>query len=52
MPADENHRHLLVRVPVRVAHVAALVDQHVVQQRAVAVGVFFSLSQKYARFCT
>ena len=36
--ADENHRHLLVRVPMRIAHVAALVDQHVIEHRAVAVG--------------
>src|SRR5262245_24522890 len=28
--ADENHGHLLVSMTVRVAHVAALVDQHVV----------------------
>src|SRR5438067_9463306 len=35
--SDENHGHLLVRMAMRVAHVAALVDQHVIEQRAVAV---------------
>jgi hypothetical protein len=51
--ADEDHRHLLVRVPVRVAHVAALVDQHVIEHRAVAVRESCSASRtKYARFCT
>jgi hypothetical protein len=35
--AQQNHRHFDVRVPVRVAHVAAFVNQDVIQQRAVAV---------------
>ena len=36
--SDQDHRHLLVRVPMRVAHVASLVDQHVIQNGAVAIG--------------
>src|SRR5438874_1052672 len=35
--SDENHGHLLVRMAMRVAHVAALVDQHVIEHRAVAI---------------
>ena len=39
---DKLNRYLLVRVPVRVSHVGSLVNQHVIQDVAVAVG---SISQ-------
>jgi hypothetical protein len=36
-----------VRVPMRIAHVAALVDEHVIEEIAVPIGMFRNLSQKY-----
>ena len=45
-PAEKNGRHLLVRVSVRVTHVATLVDQYVIQQVAVAVGSVLQLPGK------
>ena len=35
---EEDNRHFLMRVPMRITHVAALVNQHVIQNVAVALG--------------
>ena len=35
---DELNRNLLVRVPMRVPHVGSFIDQHVIENVAVAVG--------------
>ena len=41
--ADEDHGHFFMGVPMRIAHVASLVDQHVVQNAAVSVGYVLQL---------
>src|SRR6185369_4715085 len=35
--SQQNYRHLHMRMPVRIAHVAALVDQHVIEYAAIAI---------------
>ena len=35
--SDQNRRHLFMGMPMRITHVAALVDEHVIEQAAVPV---------------
>ena len=44
--SHENRRHLLVGVPMRIAHIGPLVDQDVVEQAAVTIG---SIPQFFAK---
>src|SRR5437660_1479013 len=41
--AQEDNRHLFVSVPMRIAHVASLIDQYMIENTAVAIGYLFQL---------
>src|SRR3989449_9564868 len=44
--ADELNGHFFMRMPMRIAHVGSLVDQHVIQNGAVTIGGIVQLLDK------